>query len=302
MPVKNKRPLRRIPTIRNRNQTIIDSLDPLFWSQEWEKALNTSSLFRRSVPYDRWIEYWSHISKGYEVRIQFESKIIEEIIRILFLEGVMSGESVVLDVGCGPGTFAIPFARRVNHVIALDPAIKMIDIVREKAQHQRFSNITFLCQRWEESYFSKECDLVFASFSPAIRDAESLLKMNQASRRYCCLITSSEEETFKIRNQLWERIFEEPFHSSSFHIIYPFNFLYASDFRPQVRFLNHRICYEEPVDVVIDRYEHYFRMFIELTPRKKKKIRHYFEALTHDGIVKTHETKAVAIMWWSVER
>ncbi len=279
-----------------------DPLDPHFWSQAWEREAKASSLSQRSVTHEGWSEYWSSISKGYKTRIQCESEIIDEIVQILASEKVFTKESEVLDIGCGPGTFTIPFARIVHQVTALDPARKMIETLWEEAQTLGLSNIIFLCKRWEESFFAKEFDLVFASFSPAIRNAESLLKMNQASRKYCCLITSSDAESFRVRNELWERILGEPFDSSAFHIIYPFNFLYASGFRPQIRFFKKEVCYEEPAEVVIDRYEHYFRLFIKLTPPKKKIIRQYFEGMIHEGIVKTYEEKALAIMWWKVER
>lgn len=284
------------------NQKAVDPLDPLFWSMEWEKAVRISSLARRNIGQDCWTEYWNHISESYGVRTRFESKIIEEIAQILFFEGVITKESFILDIGSGPGTFALPFARLAGHVLALDPARKMIDALMKEARRQRLSNISPLCQRWEESHFSKEFDLAFASFSPAIRNAEGLLKMHQASRSYCCLITSSATENFKVRNEIWERIFREPFHSYGFHILYPFNYLYASGFRPQIRFLKKDVCYEEPVDTLTDRYENYFRMFIELTPSTKKIIRQYFEDMACHGIVKTDEEKAIAIMWWSAER
>lgn len=41
-------------------------------------------------------------------------------------------DSRVLDIGAGPGTLAIPFAQRVAHVTAVEPADGMISILREK--------------------------------------------------------------------------------------------------------------------------------------------------------------------------
>lgn len=287
-------------TSKHNDQKAGDPLDPLFWSEAWEKATRSSSLSRRNVSPDRWMTFWSQISKAYGARIRFESQLIEEIVRMLILEGLLTVESVVLDIGCGPGTFAIPFARCVHHVVALDPAEKMIDALKEEAQRHGLSNITLLCQRWEESIFSKEFDLVFASFSPSIRNSANLLKMHEASRKYCCLITASDEKNFQVRNQLWESIFGEPFHSTSFHILYPFNYLYSCGFRPQVRFVANEVSYEEPVTVLIERYEEYFRMFTELTTLQKEKIRQYFERNAQNGIVKTCEERALAIMWWGV--
>ena len=280
----------------------IDPLDPEFWSREWQKAAETSSLSRKNVNDEEWIEFWSHISHSYRSRMEYESKMVNEIIPLFLSEGLLTQESLVLDIGCGPGTFSIPLAQIAACVVALDPAGKMLDTLMDETRRQNISNITPLCQRWGEAGFKSEFDLVLASFSPAIRNTESLLKMHQASRRYCCLITSSGAENFRMRNELWELVLGEPFHSSAFHIIYPFNYLYACGFRPQIRFLKSSVCYEEPVDILIDWYENYFKLFIELKNVQRKIIRQYFDKLAIDGMVKTQAERTFSIMWWGVER
>ncbi len=279
----------------------IDPLDPEFWSREWQKASKASSLSRKNVNDEEWIEFWSHISHSYRSRMEYESKMVDEIIPLFLSEGLLTQESVVLDIGCGPGTFSIPLAQIAARVVALDPAGRMLDTLMDETRRQNISNITPLCQKWEEACFKREFDLVLASFSPAIRDSESLLRMHQASRKYCCLITSSDGENFRVRNELWKLVLGEPFHSSAFHIIYPFNYLYSCGFRPQIRFLKSSVCYEEPVDILIDWYENYFKLFIELKDVQREIIRQYFDKLAIDGVVKTQVDRKFAIMWWGVE-
>ncbi|MCX8118239.1 MAG: class I SAM-dependent methyltransferase [Desulfobacterota bacterium] len=279
-----------------------DPLDPRFWSEGWARAAQNSSLAKREISPERWTMFWNRISKDYLVRVGFESQWIEETVRMLLREEVVSEKSLVLDIGSGPGTFTLPLSRRVRHVVALDAAEKMLDALRMRAEEEGVTNITCLCKRWEACDFSKEFDLVFASFSQAIRSAESLLQMNRASRSYCCLVTASDDRHFRERNRLWELIFGEPFRSSSFHILYPFNYLYSCGFRPEVRFVEKKIRYEEPLAALIERYEEYFQMFTELTDPQKEKIRRYFEGRAEGGIVKACEERAFAIMWWRVER
>ncbi|NUW34070.1 class I SAM-dependent methyltransferase [Nonomuraea sp. SMC257] len=45
---------------------------------------------------------------------------------IAFLARTLGADSQVLDLGCGPGTIAIPLARRVRAVLAVDPAEEML--------------------------------------------------------------------------------------------------------------------------------------------------------------------------------
>lgn len=283
------------------NHKSIHLLDPEFWAEEWERAKRESSLFQMKVSADRWTEFWNQVADRYRFRFCQESKIVQEIIGLLKKEGMATQESILLDIGCGPGTFTLPLARLAAHVFALDPAPKMLDTLMEDAGRQGLCNITPLCQKWEVSCFEREFDLVLASFSPAIRNAESLLKMHRASRKYCCLITSSGEENFKIRDELWKQLIGEPFHSNAFHIIYPFNYLYSCGIRPQICSLRNFVCDDEPVEVLIDWYEKYFEMFVDLDSQAKETIRRYLERQAKGGMVTSETEKTFSIMWWRAE-
>ncbi|GAA2294942.1 class I SAM-dependent methyltransferase [Nonomuraea roseoviolacea subsp. roseoviolacea] len=50
------------------------------------------------------------------------------------LAGAFGADSRVLDLGCGPGTIAIPLARRVRAVLAVDPAEEMLAEGRRLAE------------------------------------------------------------------------------------------------------------------------------------------------------------------------
>jgi cyclopropane fatty-acyl-phospholipid synthase-like methyltransferase len=53
----------------------------------------------------------------------------------------LTGEVVLVDLGCGTGFFSIPAARRVKKVFALDIAQEMLDILREKIKKEKITNI-----------------------------------------------------------------------------------------------------------------------------------------------------------------
>ncbi|MET7336374.1 class I SAM-dependent methyltransferase [Nonomuraea sp. NPDC005650] len=59
-----------------------------------------------------------------------------------YLVGALGAGSRVLDLGCGPGTIAIPLARRVTAVLAVDPAREMLAEGRRLAED--VANITWL--------------------------------------------------------------------------------------------------------------------------------------------------------------
>lgn len=58
-------------------------------------------------------------------------------------------QSRVLDIGAGPGTLANPFARKVAHVTAVEPAEGMVSVMREKMAEFGVENISIVQKRWE---------------------------------------------------------------------------------------------------------------------------------------------------------
>ena len=101
----------------------------------------------------------------------------------------LTGTSRVLDVGAGPGALALPIARQVDHVTAVEPSEGMRSVLEENIGAERIDNIDVVPKRWEDvsvaDDLSPPYDIVFASYSldvPDIRDA--VRKLEEASSRY----------------------------------------------------------------------------------------------------------------------
>lgn len=57
----------------------------------------------------------------------------------------LSGNSIVLDIGCGTGGLSIHLAHMCSHVYAVDISDAMIDILRAKISRHGLENITPVC-------------------------------------------------------------------------------------------------------------------------------------------------------------
>ncbi len=95
-------------------------------------------------------------------------------------------ESRVLDIGSGPGTLAIPFAKKVAHVTVVEPAEGMLSVLREKMAEEGVSNIDIVQKRWEDVFVTDDLDppydVVIASFSLGMPDIRAAIeKMIEAS-------------------------------------------------------------------------------------------------------------------------
>ncbi|MGG4126634.1 class I SAM-dependent methyltransferase [Paenibacillus illinoisensis] len=56
----------------------------------------------------------------------------------------LSEESIALDIGAGWGTIAIPVARNIGHVVALDGTLDRLEFLNERAKQENVNNLTLI--------------------------------------------------------------------------------------------------------------------------------------------------------------
>lgn len=92
----------------------------------------------------------------------------------------------VLDVGCGPGTLALPLAGLVREITALDYSAAMLAELKERARTSGPANIRTVHASWEDDWQALGIaphDLVIASRSLAVDDLRgALVKLDNFAR------------------------------------------------------------------------------------------------------------------------
>jgi ubiquinone/menaquinone biosynthesis C-methylase UbiE len=78
--------------------------------------------------------YYARFREGYP----------EEFFELLRIKFNLSKSDRILDLGCGTGQIAIPLARSVNVIVAMDPEPEMIGEGKEQAASQGVENITWI--------------------------------------------------------------------------------------------------------------------------------------------------------------
>jgi SAM-dependent methyltransferase len=71
--------------------------------------------------------------------------------------------STVLDVGAGPGRFALALAPHVAAVTAVDPSAGMLDVCRRQARSLGLANVTYVHATWEDAAVAP-ADVAFSSY------------------------------------------------------------------------------------------------------------------------------------------
>lgn len=142
-----------------------------------------------------------------EARVRSAVAYLEE-------QGLLRPDFQVADVGCGPGRFAVAFARRVRWVTGFDLSPRMIHYGLEYARREGVANLTlqaldFQTLEVEAAGLRRAFDLVFSSLTPAVHGQAGLEKMMDMSRAYCCNITHLYHRN-SICRQLQEEVFGIP--------------------------------------------------------------------------------------------
>ncbi len=174
-------------------------------------------------------------------------------------------ESRVLDIGAGPGSLAIPFAQKVAHVTAVEPAEGMVSVLREKMTEQEVENISLVQKRWEDVDVKADLqppyDVVMASFSLGMPDIRRAIeKMMDASNKYVYLYHFAGETHWDRQSrELWPKLHGKEYHPGpKSDVLY--NVLYQMGIYPNVRTfrLQHNQRFgslEKALDALRDQYQ-----------------------------------------------
>ncbi|HTY81530.1 MAG TPA: class I SAM-dependent methyltransferase [Dehalococcoidales bacterium] len=98
----------------------------------------------------------------------------------------------VLDIGCGPGTLAIPLAQKADRVTGLDISPEMLKRLRANAEKAGLDNIKYLNSSWQDAFAKgllNSHDVVVASRSLMSGDMKAALTHIISITRQAAYIT-----------------------------------------------------------------------------------------------------------------
>lgn len=214
---------------------MINTVEDINWNEVWKGQMQRS---RESSPARDCARIW----ESRESALRFWNMCQENKDR---MEKTIWGtditpQSRILDIGAGPGTLAIPFAQKVAHVTAVEPAEGMTSVLKEKMAEYGISNISVVQKRWEDVDVKEDLqppyDVVIASFSLGMQDIRSAIeKMIAASSRYVYLYhfagPTSWDQQWK---ELWPKLHGKEYRPGpKSDVLY--NVLYQMGIYPHIR-------------------------------------------------------------------
>lgn len=215
----------------------------------------------------------------------------------------LTDASRVLDVGSGPGALAIPIARRVSHVTAVEPSEGMRSVFDEEIAAERIGNIDVVPKRWEDvsvaDDLSPPYDVVFASYSLDVPDiVDAVRKLEEASSRYVYIYWFAGETSWDaMSRELWPLLHGSSFASSpKCDILY--NVLYSMGIYPNIKaFPLRQISRFVDIDEAVD---HFSSKCFVATEEQKETLRQYLERYVGpegDTVVVPGDSTRVKV-WW----
>ena len=159
--------------------------------------------------------------------------------------------------------YTLNLAANYQHVTAVDMSEQMLCVLKQRAEKEKITNITYRQSLFEHLPESKQYDFVFAAMCPAICDYESLMKFERLSKNHCCLVSVAKNSSSRLRKELRMQLTDQPLKGLSPDIIYQFHLwhMHWAD-TPNFHSASHSVI---PLEEAVERYRIYFDIFLWTT-------------------------------------
>jgi SAM-dependent methyltransferase len=132
-------------------------------------------------------EFWTARTVAWYQRADSRSDYAAQVLAAI--PDLLAGCRSALDVGAGFGALALPLARRLDRVTALEPAAAMAAALRRAAQRESLGNVTVLEAPWGQVPVAPHDLVVCAHVGPLLRPgAPFLSEVQTVARRRVLLV------------------------------------------------------------------------------------------------------------------
>jgi SAM-dependent methyltransferase len=278
----------------------------VFTIEFWEKAWQDAAAGDAAVEIERSAaEVWNRRAASYEADTGQER--VKEALAFLDNYGVLEGRLKVLDLGCGPGAFTEAFAERGHQVVALDPAEKMLEKLEARlaARPELKPLVRPVLADWvplrlEEYGWDGYFDLVFASMTPAVRDAAMLRKTMQAAAGCVYLSRFAGPRLQPSVDAVWQKFSGRQYYRQSLDIYYVLNWLYAGGWRPVAHYSRWEREHRQPVGEAVATILDVLAMRLEVDGRVAAAVEEYVAARSQDGYFAERKGATSGMLLWDV--
>ncbi len=232
----------------------MENRDIEYFDRLWKESNPKDGMKHTRETWDRLAEGWKKDPPEVEEAKARQYAAVTD----FFLErGIITGESSVIDVGCGAGGYAMCFAEHAKQVTCSDISPKMLEHCKTLAAERGLTNVDYVdCDFLEfdtdAAGWNGKFDLVFTSLTPAMDGLASVEKVNSISRNWC-FNNSFVYRRDNLRNAVLENVYGRSatnrWGNSSAYCL--FNILWHMGLKPEMRYYSETIEHEYDMDLEV---------------------------------------------------
>ena len=180
------------------------------WNELWKTMRSGYYRERAREEEEDPVSMWDKMAKQFnESMTQNRGRAEKQIAKI-----ELAPEYTVLDIGAGTGRLAIPIAKQVKSVTAIDPSRGMLACLQENMEKEEVENITCVNKGWEDVELGVDIephDVVIASHSITILFdiQEALAKIDASAKKHSYIFTFAGRWMDGGEEELWKAIYGE---------------------------------------------------------------------------------------------
>lgn len=277
---------------KSREPGISKAADGIDWNEAWKMQRSQKTVIKRDV------NFWDNKAHDF-FKKPWDSNYPDDFLKIMEPKRCWT----VLDMGCGSGALAIPLAKYVRGITAVDFSPGMLGLLEEQCRTKEIDNIAVIKASWEDNWRSKgigSYDAVVASRCLVVDDLrKAITKLHNAARErvYISTIVGDGPHDRGMYEAVGRRLTPGP------DYIYTYNLLYQMGIYAHLSFIkDHRQESFQDIDAA---FRYYDKFLGALTKSEKAKLRRYLEdqlvARSGKWVFKYKRATRWAVMWWEKE-
>lgn len=275
-----------VTTEREAEQT----LELIDWQKLWEIKLKLAGRDNLNT-----VSFWDKRAKNFNESMTAMRTLTKNQLQRIQLKP----EDTVLDIGAGTGRLAIPIAKRVKHVTAVEPSTVMFSFLESNAKKADIQNLTAINLSCEDLLLEENIqphDIVFASHSLFMANiSEVLQQMDKLAKKGVYLFLSA---SHWMNDGLQKIVNTQVSPLKSGDYIYIYNILHDLGILANVEIWDYTstCSYESLDDAVTKIGDNY-----ELAPDKKPELKVYLnkQLVEENGKFLLKQNRKVAMIWWT---
>ncbi|HDS16729.1 MAG TPA: class I SAM-dependent methyltransferase [Proteobacteria bacterium] len=151
---------------------------------------------------------------------------------------MLSPQTELIDIACGPGTHCFDFAAICRQVTAVDVSERMIARVIARKEAEKTENLTVICHDFYGFNPACQYDTVFVSMSPILNELENIDRLLAMSRRFVVLVYWAGIRDNPLFQTCYKMVYDETYRWDAMDVTVIFNYLYALGHSPEISYLH----------------------------------------------------------------